>query len=174
MGQNLKVKFWADMPSNPDNLPGNVIAEVQHVALGETVMSPWLKLTREEFMGWGVNVAAKRKELEAYIRQRAYELETEGMDFNGGRIATGRDDQAMLSGAVNYLNLNPNATIDWQAADGSFVTLNKAAVEAIASAVGAHVQAHFTRRKELFAELAEVEDAHLDAFRATITDFWED
>jgi hypothetical protein len=96
------------------------------------------------------------------------------MDFNGTMIATGRDDQAMLSGAVNYLTLNPEATIDWQGADGTFATLNKAAVEAIASAVGAHVQAHFTRRKELFEELAEVEDLNLDAFRDTITDFWED
>lgn len=174
MGENLKVKFWADMPNNPDQIPGNVIAEVRHVADGESVLTPWMKLTREEYLGWGVNVAAKRKALQAYIRQRAYELEIEGVELNGSTIATGRDDQAMLSGAVNYLNLNPEATIDWQGADGTFVTLNKAAVEAIASAVGAHVQAHFTRRKELFEELAQVEDAHLDAFRATITDFWGD
>ena len=173
-GDILKVKFWADMPFNPDGIPGNAIAEVRHVEEGENVTTPWLKLTREEFLGWGVNVVAKRKALEAYIRQRAYELEIAGMDFNGTMIATGRDDQAMLSGAVNYLTLNPGATIDWQGADGSFATLNKAAVEAIASAVGAHVQAHFTRRKELFEELAEVEDLNLDTFRDTITDFWED
>ena len=174
MGENLKVKFWADMPSNPDALPGNTIAEVWHLLPNEMVSEPWVKMTKEEFAGWAENIAAKRAELEAYIRQRAYELEIEGVEFNGSIIATGRDDQAMLSGAVNYLTLNPEAIINWQGVDGTFVSLNKAAVEAIASAVGAHVQAHFTRRKELSEELAEVPDTSLEAFRDTITDFWAD
>lgn len=174
MGLFLKVKFWRDMPNRPDEISGNAIAEVEYVRADETVLSPWLRLSYDEYMRWGKTAEEKRNELKALIRQRAYELEIEGMDFNGSRIATGRDDQAMLSGAVNYLTLNPEATIDWQGADGEFVTLNKAAVEAIASAVGAHVQAHFTRRKELFEELAGVADSDLDAFKATITDFWED
>lgn len=173
MGDNLKVKFWGDMPSNPDNLPGNTIAEVRHIADGESVQSPWLRMTRDEFMSWTVNTAAKRSALGDYIKQRAYELETAGMTVGGTHIATGRDDQAMLSGAVNYLSLEPEATIDWQNADGTFATLTKAQVDAIASAVGQHVQAHFTRRKELFAALAAVADKDLDAFRATITTFWE-
>ncbi len=174
MGESVKVRFWADRDENPDNIPGHKIADVQHVRDGEVVNPPWIKMTKDAFQNWTTNVATKRVEIGAYIKQRAYELETEGLDINGTMVATGRDDQAMLSGAVNYLNLNPEAVINWQSADGSFVTLNKAAVDAIASAVGAHVQAHFTRRKELFEELAETSDRDLDAFRETVTDFWED
>lgn len=174
MGENLKVKFWGDMPSNPDELPANSIAEVRHVADGENVQSPWLRMARDEYMSWTVDATAKRAALAAYIKQRAYELETAGVVLNGSTLATGRDDQAMLSGAVNYLTLNPEAVIDWQAADGTFVQLGKAQVEAIASAVGAHVQAHFTRRKELAELLAATHDRDLDAFRATITQFWEE
>ncbi len=174
MGENLRVRFWADRADNPDNIPGHKIADVQYLRDGEGVVAPWVKMTKEQYANWEVEVSGKRVEIGAYIKQRAYELETEGMDFNGTRIATGRDDQAMLSGAVNYLTLNPEATIDWQGADGTFTTFDKAAVEAIASAVGAHVQAHFTRRKELFEELEATSDRDLDAFRETVTDFWED
>ena len=112
MGENLKVKFWGDMPSNTDELPANSIAEVRHVADGENVQSPWLRMARDEYMSWTVDATAKRAALAAYIKQRAYELETAGVVLNGSALATGRDDQAMLSGAVNYLTLNPNAVID--------------------------------------------------------------
>lgn len=174
MGNYLKVKLWADMPSNPDNIPGGRVAEVVPIQDGEPVVPPWRKLTREEFQSLNGRKSAERKELGAYIRARAYELETGGMTVGGVRIPTGRDDQAMLSGAVNYLALNPTVRIDWQGEDGTFTTLGKAQVEAIASAVGTHVQAHFTRRKQLLQALAQTADSELGNFRATITQFWEE
>jgi len=174
MGDTLKVMFWADAPNKPEGVSDNAIAEIVHIGESELVGSPWMRISEEQFLGWTQGREVLRVELQAYIRQRAYELEIEGMELNGVQLSTGRDDQAMLSGAVNFLTLNPNATIDWQASDGSFVTLNKAQVEGIASAVGTHVQAHFTRRKELNEELDATHDRDLDQFRNTITDFWED
>lgn len=162
------------MPDKPEGVSGNAVAEVVHVSASERVDPPWMKIAEENLPRWMQGRVALREELQAYIRQRAYELEVDGMELNGTKLSTGRDDQAMLSGAVNFLTLNPQATIDWQASDGSFVSLNKAQVEGIASAVGTHVQAHFTRRKELSEELADVPNANLEAFRDTITDFWAD
>ena len=174
MGNTLKVKFWADAANKPEGVPDNDVAEIVHIGASEHVDSPWMRITEEDFLGWTQGRSALRDELRAYIRQRAYELEIEGMELNGAQLSTGRDDQAMLSGAVNFMSLNPDATIDWQGADGAFVTLNKAQVEGIASAVGTHVQAHFTRRKELSEALDVTHDRDLEQFRNAITDFWED
>lgn len=167
-------------------LPGNHPIECMECGQNETVASPWLKVSRDELDSivasnanaveqW--NQAARsarlRGELKDRIRSRAYELEVAGMTLNDTAVDTSRESQAMLSGAVNFLALNPEAIIDWQRADGTFAQLGKAEIEALALAVGTHVQAHFSRRRALSGQLDQTEDGGLEAFRLVVEKFWE-
>lgn len=187
MGQSLKVLLYKDAPANPDGIPGDWPAAANALGEGEQVAPPWIEMTPEayalhraehqaEYDAWaaGVEAAAYRQRLGELIKQRAYELETGGMVVNGSRVNTDRSDQSMVGNALSWLTLNPEETIQFQQADNTFVQLGLAQIQGLASAMGAHVQAHFLRRGELFAELAETEDADLPAFEAKVRKFWED
>lgn len=187
MGQSLKVLLYKDAPSNPDGLPDNWPAVANPLGEGEQVSPPWLEMTPEayaahrgtyqaEYDAWaaGVEAAAYRQRLGELIKRRAYELEIGGMTVNGSRVNTDRSDQSMIGNALSFLTLNPEETIEFQQANNTFVQLGLAQIQGLASAMGAHVQAHFARRAELFAELAETEDADLPAFEAKVRKFWED
>jgi len=82
------------------------------------------------------------------LAQRRYTAEITGITVNGSEIKTDRESQAMITGAYNAIQINPNKTIDWKGTNG-WATLNATAITAIASAVADHVQACFTREKEL-------------------------
>lgn len=187
MGQNLKVLLYKDAPANPDGLPDNWPAIANLLGEGEQVSYPWIEMTPEAYAAHrsehqaeydacaaGVEAAASRQRLGELIKQRAYELETGGMTVNGSRVNTDRSDQSMVGNALSFLTLNPEETIRFQQADNTFAEIGLAQIQGLASAMGAHVQAHFARRAELFAELAETEDADLPAFEAKVRKFWED
>jgi hypothetical protein len=91
-------------------------------------------------------------DLQAYAAAKRFEIETGGIAVETVAIATDRESQAMLVGAYNYLSLNQEATIQWKGETG-FVTLGLAQIQAIASAVGAHVQACFAKEAEIVAEI---------------------
>lgn len=107
-------------------------------------------------------------QLAAYAADARWRRETAGITVSGAAVATDRESQAMLSGAWAYVQQNPAATIRWKAADG-FVTLDAAAVTALAVAVGAHVQACFATEADVIemiraepptiGTLAEIDDA---------------
>lgn len=101
-----------------------------------------------------------KAELIAYAADRRWRAETGGIVVAGATIDTDRASQAMITGAYAWSQAHPEQTVAFKAR-GGFVTLDAAAVEAIASAVGSHVQ-------ECFAVEATV-DAVIDA--ETITDF---
>lgn len=152
-----------------------VAREIVHIAPDAGVEAPWVKMTLAEFRAQtGGGAAKKRAELAKLIRERAGELEQAGITVNGGKVDTTRESQAMLSGAVNYVTLNPEAVIDWQGPDGTFTQLGKDQILGLALLVGQHVQAHFTRRKELMEQLAQTPDSELNDFRDTIEQFWEE
>lgn len=81
-------------------------------------------------------------DLHAYAAAKRYEIETGGITVNGAAIDTSRDSQAMITGAYAYSQANPEETIQFKATSG-WVTLDPATLAAIATAVGAHVQACF-------------------------------
>jgi hypothetical protein len=83
--------------------------------------------------------------------EKRFATETGGITANGISIPTDRMTQAQLTGAYNYLQVVPSATINWKLADGTFVNLNAAAITAIATAVAAHVQACFAAEASLAA-----------------------
>jgi hypothetical protein len=92
--------------------------------------------------------AVRRAELAA-IR---YARETGGITVNGVAVATDLVSQAKINGALALVQVQPATSIKWKAAAG-FVTLDAAAVQAVALAVGRHVQACFAREAQLTDEI---------------------
>lgn len=105
--------------------------------------------------------SAKRR-LFAYAADKRWRVETGGITVNGVTIDTSRDSQAMITGAYAYSQAHPEGPIKFKAASG-WVTLDAATMAAIATAVGAHVQASFS--------VEEAIDAAITA--GTITSFAE-
>jgi hypothetical protein len=70
------------------------------------------------------------------------------MTFNGIEVATDRESQALLMGAVLAAQDNPEYVVNWKAKNGWF-QLDAATLIAIADAVRAHVQACFDKEEVL-------------------------
>ena len=131
-------------------------------------------LCRRSYPDSVFNPVRCRERFALAVNERRKAAETAGIVVGEQDVPTGREDQAMLAGARQYVQMHPEAVIDWKNPDGSFTPLDAAAVEALASAVGAHVQACFTREKELLAELAALpgDEAALEAF--ALDEGWPD
>lgn len=97
------------------------------------------------------------------IAARRYQAETAGITVNGMPLDTGRDSQALVTGAALAAVIDPNYTCQWKTADG-FVDLAAQQIIALASAMRAHVQACFDREAALLDALAAgtYTDAQLD------------
>lgn len=90
----------------------------------------------------------------AAIAARRYEAETGGIIVNGMAIDTGRDSQALITGARLAGMDDPSYVCNWKTPDG-FIQLDADTVKAVANTVRAHVQACFDREAAL---LSMVED----------------
>jgi len=88
----------------------------------------------------------------SYAAARRFVIETGGVTVNGAEIDTSRDSQAMITGAYAYSQANPSEAIKFKAASG-WVTLDAATLAAIATAVGAHVQACFATEASVAADI---------------------
>lgn len=89
-------------------------------------------------------------DLPRVIANARFKHETAGISVNGVLIDTGRDSQALITGAALSAMLDPNYVCTWKAVSGG-VELNAAALIAIAGAIRAHVQACFDRELALLA-----------------------
>lgn len=90
--------------------------------------------------------AQKKQEIAA----ARYEAETAGVTVNGVLIDTGRDSQALITGAALSAMLDGEYSLNWKTPTG-FVHLTSPEIIAVAQAVRAHVQACFDREGELVA-----------------------
>lgn len=86
----------------------------------------------------------------AEIAAARYEAETAGTTVNGVLIDTGRDSQALITGAALAAILDEAYSLNWKTVDG-FIHLSAPEIIAVAKAVRAHVQACFDREAELCA-----------------------
>lgn len=77
--------------------------------------------------------------------------ETGGVTFNGLQIDTDRESQATITGALVSMQGGLLESIEWKTKTGAFVTLDLAAVQAVAQVVAAHVQLSFSLEKQLVA-----------------------
>ena len=105
-------------------------------------------------------VAPAPIDLKAYAANKRWQIETGGITVAGATISTTRDNQAMITGAYTFARDNPGTTIKFKSASG-WVSLPAAAMVAIGSAVGAHVQASFAAE--------ELIDADIDGGKITTT-----
>lgn len=90
----------------------------------------------------------------AAIAARRWQAETAGITVNGTAIDTGRDSQALITGAAVSAMLDPNYSVRWKTPNG-FVDLEGQEIIAMATAVRARVQAAFDRESELLEALAD-------------------
>ena len=86
----------------------------------------------------------------AEIASARYEREIAGVEVNGITIDTGRDSQALITGAAVAAVLDDDYSLNWKTEAG-FVHLTAPEIIAVAQAVRAHVQACFDREAELCA-----------------------
>lgn len=86
--------------------------------------------------------AAKLAQLAAY----RYEQEVGGITVSSVPVATDRQSQSLMTAARIIAKEDANYTVNWKGESG-FVTLNAAAIIAIADAVRGHVQDCFDNEK---------------------------
>lgn len=86
----------------------------------------------------------------AEIAAARYARETAGTTVNGVLIDTGRDSQALITGAALVAMLDSGYSLNWKTENG-FIHLTALEIIAVAQAVRAHVQACFDREAELCA-----------------------
>lgn len=96
--------------------------------------------------------AKTTEEIQQDIASRRYDEETAGIDLMGMRIDTGRDSQALITGATVQAMLDPNYSLRWKTVAG-FVDLTAEQIIGVAAAARAHVQACFNREAELLDAL---------------------
>lgn len=96
--------------------------------------------------------AAQRDVLRQQIADRRWQAEVAGIDVGGMHIDTGRDSQALITGATVQAMLDPNYSLRWKTVAG-FVDLTAEQIIAVATAARAHVQACFNREAELLDAL---------------------
>ena len=97
------------------------------------------------------------------IAAARYEAETAGVEVNGVTIDTGRDSQALITGAAVAAMLDDDYSLNWKTTAG-FIHLSAPEIIAVAQAVRAHVQSCFDREGELVARVDAAQNAEeLDA-----------
>ena len=103
----------------------------------------------------------------AAIAAARYEAETAGTTVNGVTIDTGRDSQALITGAALAAMLDSEYSLNWKTTSG-FIHLSAPEIIAVAQAVRAHVQTCFDREGELVALVDAAQTAEeLDAIEVT-------
>lgn len=86
------------------------------------------------------------------IAARRWQAETAGITLNGMAIDTGRDSQALITGATVQAMLDPGYLLRWKTPAG-FVDLTAEQIIGVATAARNHVQACFDREAELLDAL---------------------
>lgn len=84
------------------------------------------------------------------IAAARYARETAGTTVNDTPIDTGRDSQALITGAALAAVIDSSYSLNWKT-DAGFIHLTAPEIIAVAQAVRAHVQACFDREAELVA-----------------------
>jgi hypothetical protein len=87
-----------------------------------------------------------------------WQKETGGMSFNGMPLSTDVVSQTKYIGALVGVQIDPLTTLNWKLSDGTFVTLDAAAITAVAMAVRAHIQACFDNEATIRATIEIADD----------------
>lgn len=90
----------------------------------------------------------KIENLKQSIATVRYEHETSGILVNGFFLNTGRDSQALLTGAALEAFMDDTYTCRWKTSEG-FIELDAPSLIAMSRAMRKHVQACFNREADL-------------------------
>ena len=142
-------------PSIPEGKKRGPDLDVPAVDL-EAGTAVWWTLVDKDSGDLAADLAARKAAISAAITARRWEVETGGITLNGAAIATDPTSQAKLSGALQLVQSDDTRIIDWKGVNG-WIILDAADVTAIAVSVGGHVQACFTREKEMLAAVTAAE-----------------
>lgn len=94
-------------------------------------------------------IVLKTEKLEA-LRRRRIEARDSGIVVSGTAIPTDEETRFVLTAArLKTVTDDPFSVPDWKVGNGVFASLTQAQIIAISDAVAAHVQACFTRERQL-------------------------
>ena len=107
--------------------------------------------------GWGVTTRSRLPDLVAQkamrlatVRDLRQQVENAGITVEGLRVRTDVTSQTKIAGVLQLLANAPDLTeIDFEVQPGQWVTLDRDTLTAIGVAMGRHVQACFSRAREL-------------------------
>lgn len=97
------------------------------------------------------------------IRLRRDQAIDAGTIVAGLPVATDDKTQTRIMGAALSAMLDPDYSVDWKTASGTFVTFTGPQVIAVAQAIRSHVQACFDREAVLLADLENGRPYDIDA-----------
>lgn len=117
----------------------------------EQPAGPFYEISNNEVIGrWeavGKPIDQVKSELKNHVANLRWIREQEGLALpNGAVIKTDRESQAIVNGALNFVQLNPAAVIDWKGENG-WIQLTKNEIEQIAYLVGTLVEKAFSKEK---------------------------
>lgn len=130
-----------------------------------------------DLAGWLAHPATKRELLAKRIRARRDEVQNNGHSISvpgydpARKWWTDAKSVADMTGKSVQMAKGGMAQTPWSG-DGWAGVVGIAEFDAAGLAVGAFVDSTFIRRGELFYQLANTEDADLDAFAAVVEAFW--
>lgn len=111
---------------------------------------------------WQIVPPSQSEVLEA-VKARRDQAISSGITISGVPIHTDETSQTRIMGAAVAAMLDPDYSVQWKAADGTFVMLTAVQVIGIASAVRAHVQACFDREAVLRTAVASGEPYDIES-----------
>ena len=159
--------YYENTPSGRTAILADCTAK-QRLDLHEEVMKIWgdvptlpdpVPMTLDDF----------KTQKKAEIAAMRYEAEIAGTVVNAVTIDTGRDSQALITGAAVAAMLDDDYSLNWKTESG-FIHLTAPEIIAVAQAVRAHVQLCFDREGELVAQVDAAQTAEeLDAIDMTWT-----
>jgi len=90
---------------------------------------------------------------------KRYEAQSGGTTVNGVSVKTDAESLTLIAGAKAYVDAgvasgNSGISVNFKTGEGAFVTLTAAQVDAIAFAVGQHVQGCFSNEAAIAAQIA--------------------
>lgn len=95
----------------------------------------------------------------ALVRELRHQVESAGVLLGELRVRTDVTSQAKIAAAVQLLASDLTlSSIDWEAQPGQWVTVDRDTMNAIAVAVGRHVQACFSRARALQEDIEAAQD----------------
>jgi uncharacterized protein DUF4376 len=88
-----------------------------------------------------------------YTADARWRKQTGGITVAGNAYLTDRVSENERNAAYNYVQANPGTVIDWKLPNGSFVSLDEAALTHVALTEGGFVQSCFTCEKDTVASI---------------------